>query len=73
MTSKTRHACIDLTRDLPARARPLSADATSQIFGGCIALFEPCPYNGACCSFVCGHYMWISSERRWTYACVPGR
>jgi hypothetical protein len=71
MTSKARHASIDLTRDLPARARKLSADAMSQIFGGCIALFQPCPYNGACCSYVCGQFLWISSERRWTYACVP--
>jgi len=70
MGSIARAFRIDVTQDLPPRAQPLSADATSKVFGGCVALLEPCRYNGECCSYVCGKFMWISSERRWTYACV---
>jgi hypothetical protein len=30
-----RRSVIDLDRDLPARERPLTADALSSVFGGC--------------------------------------
>jgi hypothetical protein len=71
MTSTRRSVRVDLTQDLPHRARSLSEDVVSKIFGGCIALWEPCTANGLCCSTVCSHYYWISKEQRWTYACVP--
>ena len=66
-----RPLVIDVTKDLPHRATPLSEDLLSKVFGGCIALWQDCPYNGACCSTVCSHYYWISSQQRWTYACIP--
>jgi len=31
----SRRLMIDLDRDLPARARALTADALSKVFGGC--------------------------------------
>jgi len=71
MTSKARSFRIDLTRDLPARARPLSADATSKIFGGCKAEFTDCSQNAECCSYFCWRMWWISKENRWQYQCLP--
>ena len=57
MSPKTRPARIDLSRNLPARARPLAADAMSKVFGGCIQLGRTCSPNGAtCCYGACQLY-----------------
>ena len=44
-----RPPTIDLTKDLPLRPRLLSAEALSDVFGGCVPLWSPCTSNGDCC------------------------
>jgi hypothetical protein len=50
-----RPLVIDVSKDLPLRARPLSPETISEIFGGCGAYGEPCtilpnqPRYGTCC------------------------
>jgi hypothetical protein len=71
MSSNVRSARIDLSQNLPVRARALSADATSKIFGGCLPDFTDCSQNSQCCSYFCWRMWWISSENRWEYQCLP--
>ena len=71
MKAGTRSVRIDVTYDLPQRARPLSTDATSKIFGGCLAQFTNCTQNFQCCSYFCWRMWWISAENRWQYQCLP--
>jgi hypothetical protein len=44
-----RATVIDVSKDLPARARGLAADSTAQIFGGCLAQGKPCRSPRECC------------------------
>lgn len=71
MPSKPRSPRIDLTRDLPARARPLAPDALAQIFGGsgCRGEWIACERNGQCCSNKCRHAWFINGQ--WTWECLP--
>ena len=62
---------IDVSKDLPPRPSPLSAETISEIFGGCKAEFTPCTQNGECCSYKCWRMWWISSENRWAYEYMP--
>ena len=71
MSAKPRPVRIDITQDLPKRARPLSAHDISAIFGGCKGEWITCSQNAECCSFKCRKAWWISSESRWTYECLP--
>ena len=71
MSSKRRSFRVDLSRDLPRRARPLSADATSKIFGGCKGEWVTCSANAECCSSKCRRMWWHSQEMYWEYQCVP--
>lgn len=47
-----RPLVIDV-KNLPVRAMPLSADALSQVFGGCIHEWQVCTSNADCCSYKC--------------------
>jgi hypothetical protein len=49
MRSNQRSLLIDLSRDLPPRARALSSQALSQVFGGCSADRGACKTNADCC------------------------
>ena len=74
MSSKTRPVRVDLTKDLPPRARQPSAEAMSALFGGnqtCKGEFEACSQNNECCSNKCRKAWWISHEQRWTWECLP--
>ena len=71
MKTTSRSARIDLTQDLPSRARPLAPETLSRIFGGCKGEWVACDQNYECCSYKCRRALWISSERRWTYECLP--
>jgi hypothetical protein len=62
---------IDLTKDLPHRATPLSTENLSQVFGGCIAGWQDCTQNYQCCSYQCAYRIWLSHERRYEYQCLP--
>jgi hypothetical protein len=73
MNSTRRSVRVDLAQDLPQRPRPLMADATSKIFGGCKANFERCDQNYECCSYACAYRVWLSHERRYEYSCAPSR
>jgi len=66
-----RPLVIDVSKDLPPRLRPLTAEAIKEIFGGCKDLFTSCTQNYECCSFHCWRMWWISAENRWTYECLP--
>jgi hypothetical protein len=66
-----RPLVIDVTKDLPHRPTPLSAEALSNVFGGCIADFQDCTQNSQCCSYTCWRMWWISSQNRWQYQCFP--
>ena len=57
MTAQVRSFRIDLSRNLPARPRPLAPDAMSKVFGGCIQLGQTCSPNGStCCYGACQLY-----------------
>jgi hypothetical protein len=71
MTVKVRSALIDLTRDLPARARPVAAGAMAKVFGGCIGGWQDCTQNYQCCSYQCAYRIWLSQERTYKYQCLP--
>jgi hypothetical protein len=71
MSSNLHSIRIDLSRNLPARARPLTSDALSNVFGGCLAEFIDCSQNSQCCSYFCGKMWWLSKEQRWEYQCLP--
>jgi hypothetical protein len=66
-----RPVVIDVTKDLPLRATPLSHEALSQVFGGCLDLWKDCSQNSQCCSYFCWRMWWISSQNRWEYQCLP--
>jgi hypothetical protein len=66
-----RPLVIDLTKDLPHRPTPLSAESLSQVFGGCLGPFTDCSQNSQCCSYQCWRMWWISSQNRWEYQCIP--
>ena len=71
MSARDRSVQIDLTQDLPPRSRPLSADATSKIFGGCLGEWTTCSQNVQCCSYKCRKMWWHSKEMYWEYQCMP--
>jgi len=71
MSMNGRSVRIDLSRDLPTRARPLTSDALSKVFGGCLPEFVACSQNSQCCSYFCWRMWWISKENRWEYQCLP--
>ena len=71
INSKTRGVRIDLTRDLPPRARPLAGDALEQVFGGCVGEWQLCNNNWDCCSNKCLYHEWISHENRYVWKCLP--
>ena len=57
--------------DLPHRSTPLSGEALSQVFGGCIGEWQVCNNNSDCCSFKCLYHLWISSQNRYVWQCLP--
>jgi hypothetical protein len=71
MDAKARFARINLTHDLPPRARGLTADATSQVFGGCVGEWQVCNNNSDCCSQKCLYHLWLSHENRYIWECLP--
>jgi len=44
-----RSCVIDVSRNLPQRARSVSADATARIFGGCVSQGGACTSLQDCC------------------------
>ena len=66
-----RSLVIDVNKNLPPRATPLSADTLSQVFGGCIQEWQICDNNWDCCSNKCLYHLWISSENRYIWECLP--
>jgi hypothetical protein len=44
-----RALAIDVSGDLPVRARGLADHAMSQLFGGCVAQGSPCTSVNDCC------------------------
>jgi hypothetical protein len=44
-----RTSVIDIRKDLPVRPRSLSADAMSNVFGGCQNQQQPCTTDADCC------------------------
>jgi hypothetical protein len=57
MITNRRSPRIDVTRDLPARARALSGDTLSKVFGGCVQLGQTCsPSGSTCCYGACVLY-----------------
>jgi Mn-containing catalase len=68
-----RRLVIDLTKDLPHRSKPLSADALSKVFGGCKGEFVACTQNYECCSYKCRKAWYIANANPpyWTYECLP--
>jgi len=71
MTSKARSVRIDITQNLPARARRLSGDALSKVFGGCVGEWQLCNNNWDCCSQKCLYHLWLSHEQRYIWECLP--
>lgn len=71
MGPKGRSLRIDITQDLPRRARPLAPDDTARIFGGCLGEWQTCSQNSQCCTYKCRRMWWHSAERYWEYQCVP--
>jgi len=71
MNTKSRSIRIDVTQDLPPRARPLAADDLSRVFGGCLGEWKTCSDNYQCCSYKCRRMLWHSAERYWEYQCLP--
>ena len=71
MSSKTRPVRVDLTQDLPPRARQPSADMMSALFGGatCKGEFVECTQNAECCSNKCRKAWYINGQ--WTWECLP--
>ena len=52
-----RSLVIRLDHDLPHRASPISAEALSAVFGGCVPLGQTCsPSAAACCYGACQLY-----------------
>lgn len=66
-----RHLVIDVTKDLPHRPTPISAESLSQVYGGCIGEWQVCDNNWDCCSNKCLYHLWISSENRYIWECLP--
>jgi hypothetical protein len=66
-----RPLVIDVSNDLPPRSKPLSDDALSQVFGGCIAVWQPCTQNYECCSYACDFRIWMSHQQTYVYECGP--
>jgi hypothetical protein len=62
---------IDVTKDLPHRATPLSPDSLTQVFGGCIGEWQMCNNNIDCCSQKCLYHLWLSRENRYIWECLP--
>jgi hypothetical protein len=71
MTSNARAARIDLTRNLPARPRPLTSETLSQVFGGCVGEWQMCNNNIDCCSQKCLYHLWIAKQNRYIWECLP--
>jgi hypothetical protein len=71
MSSKPCPVRIDLSQDLPPRARPLAAETVARVFGGCTGEWQLCNNNWDCCSNKCLYREWISSERRYIWKCLP--
>jgi hypothetical protein len=67
----TGRLVIDLTKDLPHRPTPLSADSLTQVFGGCIQEWQYCVNNWDCCSQKCLYHLWLSKENRYIWECLP--
>jgi hypothetical protein len=70
-----RPLVIDVTKDLPHRATPLSEEALSQVFGGCIGMWQPCTHSSDCCAFFGAvgecRTQWDYSHYRWVDECSP--
>jgi hypothetical protein len=69
MASKTRSPRIDLSHDLPPRAKPLDPADAAQVFGGCLGEFRACDRNWQCCSNKCRKAWYINGQ--WTWECLP--
>jgi hypothetical protein len=65
-----RRLVLNVT-DLPHRATPLSGDALSQVFGGCVPDWQYCVNNWDCCSVKCLYHMWVPKENRYIWECLP--
>ena len=53
MTSNSRAIRIDISRNLPVRAQPLSAGDLAHVFGGCLDEWMRCENSRQCCSDYC--------------------
>jgi hypothetical protein len=69
MASNTRTVRIDLSNDVPTRARPLDAEDLTQVFAGCLGEFQACDWNWSCCSNKCRKAWFINGQ--WTWECLP--
>jgi hypothetical protein len=65
-----RPLAIDV-KDLPHRATPLSEEALSQVFGGCIHEWQVCSNNSDCCSQKCLYHLWVAHQNRYIWECLP--
>jgi hypothetical protein len=66
-----RPLVIDVSKDLPPRSTPISEDALSKVFGGCIAGWQTCTQNYQCCSYQCAYRIWMSQQQTYVYECLP--
>jgi hypothetical protein len=62
---------IDLTHRLPPRPQPLTGDSLAQVFGGCIQEWQSCENNWDCCSNKCNYRVYIPSQNRILWECLP--
>jgi hypothetical protein len=78
-----RPLVIDVSKDIPARAKPLSAEAISEVFGGCHSIFKHClptataqsNYWACCPGYRCVRYPYKHSDDPWdalNYHCTLG-
>lgn len=66
-----RPLIIDVGKDLPPRSNPLSPEALSEVFGGCLGEWQTCTQNHQCCTYKCRRMWWHSAEHYWEYQCLP--
>jgi hypothetical protein len=53
MQSVSRSLVIDVGKNLPPRARPVTDNQLQDVFGGCAHHLESCRVNMECCSGSC--------------------